>query len=178
MISKNKKYENRERRKKEMATSTEKPNKNRIFCPDCAKPKMLFESEAKALNFIKWNGGKLETEGKPLRAYYCPSCCGWHISHQEYREDYKERTDSLLSAYNHSLKNGKKKIDYLIHGDSLAGNAKKIFLCLSEEVQKAPYKEILKKHLKRYFRENNIEDPHGQIRAEVYRIWRQENNML
>ena len=29
--------------------------KNRIICPDCGKPKMVFESESKAKNFIKFN---------------------------------------------------------------------------------------------------------------------------
>ena len=34
--------------------------KNRVMCPDCGKSKMLFETEKKAENFIKWNGDKLD----------------------------------------------------------------------------------------------------------------------
>lgn len=175
MLSNKKRYERYERYKKEQ--SGEKPNKNRIFCPDCAKPKMLFESQSKALNFIRWNGDKLETNGKPLRTYYCPACCGWHISHQDYRDDYKERTDSLLSAYNHSLKNGKKRIDRLILGENAAGRARQIFLELPENIQKAPYKDIIRRYIKKHCPFMKTEDPNGHIKNEIYRIWEQENNM-
>lgn len=73
--------------------------KNRIFCPDCGKQKMLFESESKANSFIKWNKDSL-INGDKLRAYYCPACCGWHISHQKYHKDMDERTDKLIEYYN------------------------------------------------------------------------------
>lgn len=75
--------------------------KNRIFCPDCGKQKMLFESESKANSFIKWNKDSL-INGDKLRAYYCPACCGWHISHQKYHKDMDGRTDKLIEAYKFS----------------------------------------------------------------------------
>ena len=59
--------------------------KNRIICPDCGKPKMVFESESKAKNFIKFNSDDIEF-GSDMRPYYCPACCGWHISHKQYRK--------------------------------------------------------------------------------------------
>lgn len=73
--------------------------KNRIMCPDCGKQKMLFESEAKANNFIKFNKDAIEN-GNELRAYYCPACCGWHISHQKFHKDMEGRTDKMIEAYN------------------------------------------------------------------------------
>ena len=73
--------------------------KNRIMCPDCGKQKMLFESEAKANNFIKWNKDEIEN-GDKLRAYYCSACCGWHISHQKFHKDMEGNTDQLIEAYN------------------------------------------------------------------------------
>ena len=39
-----------------------KPTKNKIFCVACKRPKMLFESQAKADNFILYNKGKIEEE--------------------------------------------------------------------------------------------------------------------
>jgi hypothetical protein len=33
---------------------------HRIFCPDCGKPKMLFETERKAQDFLKWNASEIE----------------------------------------------------------------------------------------------------------------------
>lgn len=62
-----------------------KPTKNRIFCIECGKPKMLFESESKAMNFIKFNSMEIEqTNGRaPVRAYYCSMCGGWHVTSQK-----------------------------------------------------------------------------------------------
>ena len=33
--------------------------KNRVFCYDCGRPKLLFETEKKALNFIKFNADEI-----------------------------------------------------------------------------------------------------------------------
>ena len=76
--------------------------KKRVMCPDCKRPKMLFETEAKALNFIKFNGGEIDAHGGELRAYYCPACCGWHISSKKYNKKYEGRTDRLINAYKRS----------------------------------------------------------------------------
>lgn len=43
---------------------------------------MLFESEQKADNFIRFNAEAVaEATGKaPVRSYYCALCCGWHVT--------------------------------------------------------------------------------------------------
>lgn len=66
-----------------------KPSKNRIVCPQNGRIKMLFESEKKALNFIKFNGDNIQNENglSPCRAYYCNICFGWHITS---KENFKE----------------------------------------------------------------------------------------
>jgi hypothetical protein len=59
-----------------------KPTKNRIFCRDCSRVKMFFETEQKAQNFIKFNGDEIKTESgySPNRSYYCMFCNGWHVT--------------------------------------------------------------------------------------------------
>lgn len=59
-----------------------KPTKNQIFCIGCKHKKMLFESKAKADNFIKFNSEEIESQsGKaPSRSYYCSFCAGWHVT--------------------------------------------------------------------------------------------------
>ena len=59
-----------------------KPTKNRVFCRDCERTKMLFETEKKAENFIKFNKDEIEAESGygPQRSYYCLFCGGWHIT--------------------------------------------------------------------------------------------------
>lgn len=57
--------------------------KNRIYCNACGRSKMLFETEKKALLFIKFNSEEIleDNEITPTRAYYCESCMGWHVTH-------------------------------------------------------------------------------------------------
>ena len=40
-----------------------KPTRNRVMCPDCKRMKMLFETESKARDFIKFNGNEIESDG-------------------------------------------------------------------------------------------------------------------
>ncbi len=70
--------------------------KHRVWCPDCQRPKMLFETERKAQDFIQWNGDDMEYGADTLRAYYCPACCGWHISHRGHRSWYDRQTEQMI----------------------------------------------------------------------------------
>lgn len=56
--------------------------KNRVFCVQCNRSKLLFESESKAKNFIKFNAEEIRKEnGKaPNRVYFCESCGGYHVT--------------------------------------------------------------------------------------------------
>lgn len=75
-----------------------KPTKNRVMCPECGRAKMLFETETKAKNFIKFNGNDF-THQNELRTYFCPACGGYHISSKEYKKSYDSTTDNLIRAY-------------------------------------------------------------------------------
>ena len=79
-----------------------KPTKNKIFCLSCRRPKMLFESQAKADNFILYNKEEIEEEnGKaPVRSYYCRLCGGWHVtsSQSELTKARAERRDKQIVA--------------------------------------------------------------------------------
>ena len=76
-----------------------KPKRNKIFCLSCRRPKMLFESQAKADNFILYNKEEIEEEnGKaPVRSYYCRLCGGWHVTSNPSKEDAK-RLDVMDKA--------------------------------------------------------------------------------
>ena len=86
-----------------------KPTRNRVMCPDCGRAKMLFETEEKAQRFIEWNGRDMPFGGDRLRPYYCPACCGWHISHLEHKDDYDGRTERLINEYQKKKEWSKKK---------------------------------------------------------------------
>ncbi|MDE7465977.1 MAG: hypothetical protein K2M59_06075 [Muribaculaceae bacterium] len=59
-----------------------KPSYNRHYCLGAGKHKMIFETERKALNFIRFNAIEFESRNvsTPNRAYYCILCLGWHIT--------------------------------------------------------------------------------------------------
>lgn len=68
--------------------------KKLIFCPACQRPKMQFPTEGKANRFLKYNTDEiLEESGRaPIRSYYCPMCCAWHVTSTP--ESYSEVLDS------------------------------------------------------------------------------------
>lgn len=79
-----------------------KPVKNRVYCQDCGRIKMLFDSEEKANRFIKYNKDEIESEnGKsPVRAYNCKMCGGWHVTSKQeskyIRKSIGERLDDNI----------------------------------------------------------------------------------
>ena len=73
--------------------------KNRVLCPDCGREKMLFETEKKAKLFIEYNWESLTDDKNKLRIYYCPACCGYHISSHKYKGDNRN-TERLINNYN------------------------------------------------------------------------------
>lgn len=56
-----------------------KPTKNRYFCVDAGRVKMLFDSEGAAKRFIQFNADAMNGK-KPARSYYCIACGGWHLT--------------------------------------------------------------------------------------------------
>ena len=73
--------------------------KNRVLCPDCGREKMFFETEKKAKLFIEYNWESLTHDKDKLRIYYCPGCCGYHISSHKYKGDNRN-TERLINNYN------------------------------------------------------------------------------
>ncbi len=77
-----------------------KPTKNRTYCNACKRSKMLFETEAKADNFIRFNKEDFEKERRrvPARSYYCALCGGWHITSNDSEEHgaYMDNLDQEL----------------------------------------------------------------------------------
>lgn len=81
--------------------------KNRVMCPDCGRAKMLFETEKEANTFLKFNMDAVNPDGtRTMRVYYCPACCGYHISSHEYTGDGK-KTERLIKAYHVDIQQNK-----------------------------------------------------------------------
>ena len=53
--------------------------KNRVYCAESMRPKMKFETEKEARDFIRWNHDNFD-EKIPSRVYWCDACCGYHIT--------------------------------------------------------------------------------------------------
>ena len=65
--------------------------KHRVYCPIAMRPKMVFETEQKALRFIEMNADQF-TGTAPIRAYFCTGCGGWHVTHRKRWEEIRKRT--------------------------------------------------------------------------------------
>lgn len=86
-----------------------KPTKNRIFCNGCKKLKILFETQKKADNFIKFNHDEIleETGKSPTRSYYCKWCGGYHVTSntsEEIGENLDRRDQQEVSRFDEKLK--------------------------------------------------------------------------
>lgn len=68
-----------------------KPTKNRHYCSGCQHYKMLFGSKEEAIRFIKYNADAVEDKSgkRPVRAYYCRECGGWHVTSSRYSQNRK-----------------------------------------------------------------------------------------
>ena len=83
-----------------------KPTKSRVMCPDCGRQKMLFKTEKEAKTFLKFNEEAVNPDGtREMRTYYCPACCGYHISSHKYAGDNK-KTDRMIEKYREETDGG------------------------------------------------------------------------
>ena len=89
------------------------------MCPDCGKPKMQFESERKANDFIKWNADDFVQGRESLRAYYCKACCCWHISHKHHSIGYGNQFSHKMESYRQQRGNSGTRLDRLIRSTEL-----------------------------------------------------------
>ncbi|MBQ6724058.1 MAG: hypothetical protein IJQ84_06050 [Paludibacteraceae bacterium] len=65
--------------------------KHRVYCPIAMRPKMVFETEQKAMRFIEMNADQFKGTA-PIRAYFCKGCGGWHVTHRKRWEEIRKRT--------------------------------------------------------------------------------------
>lgn len=156
-----------------------KPTKNRVMCPDCGRQKMLFETERKANDFIKWNAEDI-VNGQYLRAYYCPACCGWHISHHRHNERYDTQTDNLIGAFNRSKKSHS-RLERILRGEFVRETvenemsvAKQIYAAIPEDIKGTGKKSRIREFMNSYFEENGFDDHGGRIKGHVYKLFRED----
>lgn len=92
-----------------------KPSRNRIYCKELGRAKMLFPSEKKANNFIRFNADEIikETGKAPVRCYYCNSCAGWHVTSNPDKEYYIEKQYQVTFNRKKSLMNLTESINNL-----------------------------------------------------------------
>ena len=104
-----------------------KPIRNQVFCVGCNRTKMLFETQAKANNFIKFNSeGIKEENGKaPVRSYYCEFCGGYHVTSNPSLSE-GERLDSRDIQ----------RLNQLDHYGSQVEEAKKLQIALAAKIDK------------------------------------------
>lgn len=75
--------------------------KRRIYCRECGRSKLVFETEKKALNFIKFNADEIlnDTGRAPTRAYYCECCGGYHVTSCNRKRSIYDRTNEAIKLF-------------------------------------------------------------------------------
>lgn len=78
-----------------------KPSKKKIFCRDCNRQKILFETQKKADTFIAFNAKEIEKEKgyAPIRSYFCVTCNGWHVTSGHFKNGVKSITHNIIKEY-------------------------------------------------------------------------------
>lgn len=128
-----------------------KPTKNQYYCPGCGKTKMLFESQKKADNFIRFNKDAFVEEGKkaPVRSYYCPVCGGWHVTSNPNEEQFTTMSDpnSRLTKMERVIMRQKKKREhafFLMRKNALIEEVKELYTEQNFKESLRKCREILK----------------------------------
>ena len=121
--------------------------KDRIWCPVIRRSKLLFDSEKKAQNFIKFNAEDIKNSGgvAPVRSYFCEVCGGWHVTHR-WRNTGKVDRNIKKFIDNHSEKahhNPSRPVKE--KPEEIRETAKKYFL---ENYRKFSCKKDFKEYLK------------------------------
>jgi len=124
--------------------------KNRVYCRSINRLKILFDSEAAANRFIKFNQDSInEGKDKPtkLRSYYCITCGGYHVTHLPYNEmkikKVNRRVNSVIDSF---VRKKKKEVnpDLILYEYILGlniksfGSKKKVKKYISEHTDEAP----------------------------------------
>ncbi len=123
-----------------------KPTKNNFFCLDSNKTKMRFETEKKALNFIKFNSHEIEKEtGKaPTRCYFCIACNSYHVTSNKIDYKIKSKTEHILEQYNKDInKKTYKEIQKQQQLEQEQQQLKELLLEIHQDIKKL-------RHLKTY----------------------------
>ena len=78
-----------------------KPTKNRVYCRDCGRVKMLFETEKQADTFIRFNREEIEERAGycPARSYFCIICNGWHVTSKKEHGHLISKSEKILGDY-------------------------------------------------------------------------------
>lgn len=82
-----------------------KPTRNRVYCRECGRSKMLFETEKKAQLFMRFNNEEISNENgyAPVRAYYCMACGGWHLTHHKTDFTGPSKTEQALEQMHNDV---------------------------------------------------------------------------
>ncbi len=135
-----------------------KPTKNKVFCKDCERTKMLFETEKNAANFIKFNNEEIEAESgySPQRSYYCLFCGGWHITSRQEQIGLSQKEQMFERYKQEKEKKKEKKIvnqfETIIRNSNKVENQQKRNMIIKD--LESHIKEMEPSQIEKFFLEN------------------------
>jgi hypothetical protein len=135
-----------------------KPTKNRVFCLDSKRYKMVFETEKKALTFIKFNKDEILNNNSyaPSRAYFCIACSSYHVTSKEVAWNIKSHTEIILEKYQATLE--KATIIKQEKNKEIKADGKQLFLDIQRKIR------VLRKLIEN---NENCESQYEEIKEKV-----------
>ena len=137
---------------------TKPKSSNRAFCISSRQYKLKFETKEKAERFIKYNAQEMPEDYRPIRAYLCPTCCGWHVTHQEKRSHTVEKKEVVIIS---SVKNPLEELgklvkeldDRLFYGKNTTSYNNALYMKYQNIERRIKNDNVKKKYLYKYLLE-------------------------
>lgn len=107
-----------------------KKPKHRVFCPDCQKEKMQFETRKEAEMHIKYNSENLK---KPVHPYYCQMCCCWHVTSHNSPSYQKRVTNKLKHIEEQKKREDATKLQIQLENNSHSAETAKLMRSVNDK---------------------------------------------
>lgn len=149
-----------------------KPNKSVVYCNNCERRKILFDTEKSAENFMKFNNDeiKLKSGRNPKRSYYCVFCMGWHITS---KEEFIGLTKNEIYFDKYTLEKVEINTENVDRSQKIGGVKNELSDISEQEIYFSKKSEVKKNE--KYLKNQDLENKLEQMTYEQKEVFFSEN---
>lgn len=152
-----------------------KPTKSVVYCNNCYRKKILFDTEKSAENFMKFNNNEIEFKSgySPKRSYYCVFCLGWHITS---KKDFTGLSKNEIFVDKHTTKKAKRNIKNIDKSQKIGDVKNELPNNSEQEIYFSKTKEEKEKKInERYIKSQELENKIEQMTYDQKEVFFSEN---